>query len=143
MESRFLKHVNKTDTCWLWTGGKSGDRYGAFNIDGKPKGAHRVAYELWKGEIPDGMLVRHKCDVPTCVNPEHLETGTNQDNMDDKVRAGRQSRGEKHGRAKITKEQALDILSRVGQTMRELAEEFGVSIAQICRIINRKRWKDI
>ena len=94
------------------------------------------------GEIPDRMLVRHKCNVPTCVNPEHLEVGTHQDNMNDKVRAGRQHfpKGEKNGRAILTKEKVLDILSRKGQTLRELADEFGVSQRQISNILRGESW---
>lgn len=138
MEARFLEKVEKTETCWLWTAStKRG--YGNFKIDGKQKIAHRVAYTLWIGEIPDGLLVRHKCNNPHCVNPDHLEIGTRQDIANDMVRAGRQAiqKGEQH---KLTREQVDEIRSRVGQTQQKLAEEFGVSNQQISRILNHKRW---
>ena len=73
--------------CWLY-GGKT-DRYGHVYVRGKIMVAHRVAYELVKGEIPEGMLVCHKCDVPGCCNPDHLWIGTDKDNMQDMVRKGR------------------------------------------------------
>jgi hypothetical protein len=142
MEERFLKHVDKTgeNECWLWTAYKIGG-YGQFALNKKSKLAHRVAYTLWIGEIPDGLIVRHKCNNPPCVNPNHLEIGTHQDNMNDMVRAGRQAfqKGEKNGRVKLTRDQVETIRSRVG-LLRELAQEFGVSQQQISRIQSHKRW---
>ena len=144
MEARFLKHVDKNgeNGCWLWTASTQMG-YGIFGVDGSSKLTHRIAYELWKEAIPDGLCIRHKCDIPACVNPAHLEVGTHQDNMDDMTRAGRQARGEKHGNAKLTKEQVFDIRSRKGQTQRELAKEFGVSNQTISFIQRRINWKDI
>ena len=72
--------------CWLWAGASDLDGYGFIKRkDGKQLRAHRVAYEHFNGEIPEGYYVLHKCDVPCCVNPNHLWVGTNQENMDDKV----------------------------------------------------------
>ena len=68
--NNFMKKVNKTESCWEWTGSK--DRYGFFGVNGKIKKAHRVSYEHFKGPISPGLLVRHKCDNPSCVNPDHL-----------------------------------------------------------------------
>lgn len=147
MEARFLAKVDKTgeNGCWIWTAYKNPDGYGEFHIDGKTCKTHRIAYELWKGEIPDGLLVRHQCNTPACVNPEHLEVGTPRDNVDDMVRAGRQNcgRGEAHGSAKLTEAQISDIRSRVGQTQQEIADEFGVSQQQISKIWRGERWNHI
>lgn len=90
-EERFWLYVSPEPNsgCWLWIG--SGDRrgYGSFSYQGRSRSAHRWAYEHYMGPIPDGMMVCHKCDVPACVNPDHLFLGTNSDNMKDCYRKGR------------------------------------------------------
>lgn len=86
---RFWQNVQKTDTCWLWTGSVSGNGYGTIYADGKREGAHRVAWMLANGAIPNGLLVRHKCDNPICVRADHLELGTGADNMRDMIERGR------------------------------------------------------
>lgn len=106
IESRFNeKWVPVTETgCWLWTaavaGGAGGMWYGYMSVGGKggaAKRAHRISYELYKGDIPNGMLVRHKCDNPLCVNPDHLELGTHKDNSSDMTERGRHARsGQTH-----------------------------------------------
>jgi hypothetical protein len=141
METRFLSHVEKTDDCWLWTGCKTKMGYGL--IGGQTRLAHRCAYELWVGEIPDGLVVRHKCRNKHCVNPEHLETGTQKENITDKVRDGTQQRGENVGGSKLTEDQVRDIRNRVNQTQQSLADEFGVSRRMISFIINRVNWAHI
>ena len=84
-----LSFVNVSSGCWLWFGIVNKKGYGKFRLSGKFVGAHRAAYELFKGEIPSGKWVLHTCDVPNCVNPEHLYTGTQSDNERDKVSRGR------------------------------------------------------
>jgi hypothetical protein len=87
--TRFWAKVDKTTDCWLWTGGKHRQGYGQISIARKMALAHRVSYELEVGPIPPGMSVLHKCDVPGCVRPDHLFTGTQKDNMADCARKGR------------------------------------------------------
>ena len=90
LENRFWSHVERGPDCWEWTARRDKDDYGQFAISkGKSAVAHRVAYSLSVGDIPDGMFVCHTCDNPPCCNPEHLWIGTNQDNMDDMVRKNR------------------------------------------------------
>ena len=92
LRARFFDLVKKHDGdgCWLWLGTCRGDGYGLTKTeDRKTIGSHRMAYLLTYGEIPDGLLVLHKCDNPPCVNPEHLFLGTHQDNRDDMLKKGR------------------------------------------------------
>lgn len=85
----FESKFEKTDGCWIWQGSLRNDGYGRFYIKPKYYGAHRIAYEIYKGEIPPTFVVRHRCDNPLCVNPQHLELGTRKDNVDDMYIRGR------------------------------------------------------
>lgn len=95
--SRFWQKVSypRNTTCWLWVGALDRWLYGQFKPVSRssPLRAHRVAWELLRGPIPDGMSVLHSCDNPRCCNPEHLRLGTHADNMDDKRKRGRAWRG--------------------------------------------------
>ena len=93
--------------CHNWIGAKVYG-YGKF-WDNKSYRVHRWIYEYLNGPIPEGLIVRHKCHNPSCVNPEHLELGTQQDNMNDKVKAGRVSRGEKHSSSILTEQEVILI----------------------------------
>lgn len=82
-ESRFLADVypEALTGCWLWGGRLTSDGYGRFFVAKKLRGAHRVAYQLYVGPIPDGLVIDHKCRNRCCVNPDHLEPVTNEENM--------------------------------------------------------------
>lgn len=93
---RFYSKVLLGDDCWLWQGARGGSlRYGMFSMGSRTDGtkrahfAHRVSWELWNGPIPPGQLVLHRCDVPTCVRPDHLFLGSQQDNLADARSKGR------------------------------------------------------
>lgn len=96
-EERFWPKVLKTETCWLWQGALVNESgYGCFRgPNGRNVLAHRFAWELTNGPIPDGMFACHRCDVRQCVNPAHLFLGTQQDNIDDMMRKGRGNQGRK------------------------------------------------
>lgn len=79
-EERFWAKVNKTDSCWLWTASTNAKGYGLFVFYGRMTKAHRLAYELLVGPIPDGLHIDHLCRVKPCVNPAHLEPVTNYEN---------------------------------------------------------------
>ena len=79
-ESRLLAMTAKTDGCWLWTGYVTVDGYGIIRVGGRAQGAHRLAYELYVGPIPAGLEIDHLCQTRNCVNPEHLEPVTREEN---------------------------------------------------------------
>src|SRR5258708_7787002 len=89
------KYIKRGENdCWLWCAGKTHDGYGRFNYRNKNNKskhimAHRFMWELINGAIPEGLLVLHSCDNPSCVNPKHLFLGTHVDNMQDMVSKGR------------------------------------------------------
>lgn len=134
--------VDQSTGCFLWTGAKTRGVYGHMRVlvDGiwKMVRAHIISYQMNKGEIPEGMVIRHTCDNPPCVNSEHLILGTYQDNTDDKVSRGRHKWGIT---AKIDLTLARLIRGKKG-TNQELAEQFGLSPTSISYIKNNKRWKE-
>lgn len=147
LAERFWEHVEKgqPDECWLWVGSTNNCGYGTIGLGGARRMglAHRVSWELHHGPIPSGMKVLHRCDRPRCVNPAHLVTGTQRENIDDCLRKGRwtDSRGEKHPNAKLTSEIVRQIreLAPVAPH-KEIAARFGVSRDYVSRIARRKAW---
>lgn len=148
LEQRFWAKVNiidDDDSCWEWLASYFDNGYGRFgNSSYIEVKASRWAWHLTYGPIPDGMQVLHKCDNKKCVRPSHLFLGTNQDNMDDMVKKGRQwhARGEKQGQSKLTESQVKDIRNSK-LTLRELSEIYGVSKGQLSRIRNGSRWEHV
>ena len=155
----FWAHVHRgsgTDSgaCWLWTGSRNPKGYGHFGLGGQCTQAHRAAWILTNGAIPDGLCVLHKCDNPPCVRPDHLFLGTNADNMADMVSKGRAAqrdnsnypRGENHPNAKLTDSAVLEIRARYAAgemgTYR-LASLYHVAQMTIHGIVTRKHWRHI
>jgi hypothetical protein len=132
---RFWLKVEKTNNCWVWTGGTR-NGYGLFRLRDKMWSAHRLSYAIHKGDVGN-FKVRHTCDNPPCINPEHLLLGTHQDNSNDKMIRDRHT-------FSLTNEQVLDIRSRpLTTTMcRDLAEEFGVDASLIKNVLtgNNYAW---
>ncbi len=132
--------------CVEWGGARFGpDSYGAFYVNGKTIGAHRYAYQMAHGSIPDNMLIQHRCDNPPCVNPDHLEAGTPATNGLDAMNRRRVRAGVYSHKAKLTDNEVEQIRSTYAQgqaKQRELGRTYGVSqaaISLIIRGINRKR----
>ncbi len=133
--------------CWYWTGHVDDTGYGRMGkILGENK-AHRVSYKVFKGEIPDGMKVLHSCDVRSCINPDHLSLGTQNDNVQDMISKGRwrtgDNSGEINGNSKLTWESVANIrdLKVKGSTQKSLAKLFNVSPMTISRAIRKETWK--
>ena len=147
IQERFESKFTKSEGCWEWNAYKNSDGYGVIWIIERVQKAHRVAYQLYVGEIPEGMCVCHRCDNPSCVNPEHLFLGTNADNVRDRDNKGRDANrcGEKNGRAKLTEAQVVEIRERMGGGERgvDLARQFGVTRDEILKIFRRISWASI
>lgn len=129
--------------CWLWTGANDGHRgYGRLKLGKRKISSHRYSYEIHKGPIGDGLCVLHACDNPYCVNPDHLFVGTQQDNVDDKVRKNRQAKGLTSHAAKLSEAQVLEI-RKDKRTHRACAAAFGVSKTTVRRIKSRAIWQHL
>ncbi len=164
---RFWEKVQQTPSCWLWIGGKKSDGYGSFHPAPKVStAAHRFAWWLLRGAIPEGLWVLHQCphNNRLCVNPDHLYLGTPYDNAQDAVRdhthisvlypsgvAGRllsmptrRARGVRHGNAKLTEQDILAIRqSYPDVTLNDLARHYDVTKQAIWGIIYHKTWRHI
>lgn len=148
---RFMQYVKQSSGCWEWQGYRDPNGYGRLNIRQPkktyvPKLAHRISWELFRGAISPEQHVCHKCDNPSCVNPEHLFLGDAAINCEDKIAKGRMrfgvSRGEAHGCAKLTEDQVRAIRASTGPS-RIAAEKYGVSGRQVRDIRNRRVWRHI
>lgn len=143
-ERDFWPRVDRMGEHWLWTGPtfkKTG--YGMAYVNGKTVSAHRLACEVRWGPIPDGVIVRHGCDIRLCML--HLSYGTYVDNMRDAVERGRISRGEGRPAAKMTELTVAEVRRRArnGERGCDLAAEFGVSRSVMSAILNGKSWKHV
>lgn len=146
---QFLKKVKKIrNGCWEWQGSLS-HGYGQISYKKKTVRTHRLSYLLFKGEIPDNLIVCHSCDNKKCVKPDHLWLGTWKDNMQDKVRKGRQGHhgiiGEKATNAKFTNKQVLEIKAKIKKGIRQadIAREYNVSRRYIHNIKFGLTWLHI
>lgn len=139
----FWNKVEKTDGCWLWTGALSEKGYGRFGLERKNRGAHRVAYILTCGPIPDGQCVCHRCDNRRCVRPDHLFLGTVADNNEDMRQKGRRATlRPPRPTPKITE----DIVRQIRASVlgpRALGRLFGVDEALIRQVRRRTIWAHV
>lgn len=131
--------------CWLWGKGLNTWGYGALCVNGSHKPAHRLSYEAFKGSLPPGAQVLHRCDVPACVNPEHLFLGSQKDNMHDMANKGRKvtKYGEEVHFAKLSDAEAVYIRRHRSVHAETLADHFGVSCAAIRHVWARRTFKHL
>lgn len=126
--------------CLLWTGCTIKDGYGHIRVNGKLVLTHRLAWSVANGPVPAGQQVLHRCDVPACVNPDHLFLGTHADNMADKTTKGR------NNLAKLTAADVLAIRARLavgGESQLAIGRDFGVSQAAVSFVKLGKRWSHL
>lgn len=146
----FSKYKKPIDTetnekgCTLVVGkALNRDGYAVIWIDGIYHLAHRVSYEQSYGKISEGLVVRHKCDNPRCVNPSHLELGTHKDNALDRVKRDRSAKGIDNGRSKLTEDDVLFIRSDNGLNNSQLARMFNVDRKSIRCVKEYKTWTHV
>lgn len=142
---RLGEHATLMDSgCIEWTGHRCSQGYGRIQVNHKDMRTHRLAYELAYGPIPEGLVVRHKCDNPPCINPSHLEIGTQKDNIRDRDERGRTyvPAGEDSPHSKLTDEDVRLILES-SDTLKALGARFGVNSSSIFAIKNGRTWKHL
>jgi hypothetical protein len=129
--------------CWRWSRALDPQGYGTIRVARRNMAAHRAAWIAWRGPVPEGLCVLHRCDNPPCVNPDHLFLGTRGDNSRDMVAKGRSAFGERQGHSRLTAADVAEIrrLVAAGElTQREIGARYGVRDTAVCRIASGKRW---
>ena len=150
---RFWKKVEKTESCWLWTGANTKKGYGRFKIKAKLHSPHRVSLSLSIGSICLDKQVCHKCDNPSCVRPDHLFEGTRSDNMKDAFSKGRlpgftvhiSRAGESSQNSKLTENQVREIKKRLANKEKAsvIAKDYTIHERTISNIKLNKTWNSV
>lgn len=157
--SDFWAHIQQAgpNDCWEWEGCRTADGYGKGTFQNRKFLAHRLAWELTFGSIPGGLWVLHRCDNPPCCNPSHLFLGTSAENTADRTakrrsaigakngnqtQPERRPRGSSHGCARLNDWRVIGIMARSlqGVSNTQIAQEFGESLSQVGKILNRRNW---
>jgi hypothetical protein len=150
---RWEAKVERTENHWLWTGSHNLGGYGHLRsgpAPGRLEKAHRLAWEFYRGPLPLGLLVLHRCDIPACVNPDHLFLGTQEDNAMDMVQKGRKRGGfngipppHRSWTLKPVEIRAIRFRASQGETYASLSRAFHVTAATISSVVRRKSWKRV
>lgn len=146
---RMMRMVSRTTECWLYLGARDPKGYGSMAADGRRDKCHRISFIHHHGAIPTGLWVLHKCDVPNCVNPDHLYAGTPRQNSDDMMRRKRwrpqyskTTRPAINPAAKLNPDAVRDIRSSKAQGV-ELARRFGVSRGLVSAVRVGRVWRHV
>jgi hypothetical protein len=137
--------VNNKTGCWLWLHNEH-SIYGQISISGINVPVHRFSYEIHKGPIPNNLFICHQCDTPKCVNPYHLKTGTQQDNINNAIKRGRNVKGQKVGTSILTDKQVIEIksiLKNKTSTHEQIAIKFKTSRTAITAISTGQNWSHL
>lgn len=141
------KIVPNDTGCWIFIGNRDSGSYGRVRWNGPMTYVHRIYWEAHKGPIPEKMMVLHKCDNPSCCNPEHLFLGNNTDNMLDMHAKGRGNdfRGENHPLASLRTGQVVEIIQllKEGLSYSKIGKQYNISITAVYKINNGLTWKNI
>lgn len=141
---------HKENGCWEWAGSVNEHGYGGLRVNSRLIKAHRFAWELTYGPIPEGMAVCHKCDNPPCCNPDHLFLGSQRENAADKLAKGRHQdqsgenshpTGESHPASKLAWSDVRAIRDST-ESISALSRQFGVTRSSIRNIKEGRTWKD-
>lgn len=142
MAERFWLKVDirSLDDCWNWLSCKDPNGYGRFKSNFGTGLAHRIAWILTNGSIPDGLFLCHKCDNSSCVNPRHLFLGTQEDNIDDMYSKNRGAVGSRHGNSKLSELDVEEIINST-DSQQTIAKKYGVKQQAVSKIKLGLRWK--
>ena len=141
-----LPDILDENLCWNWNGTKDKGNYGVLYHNKKALKAHRISYEIYYSEPLNELHCLHKCDNPSCVNPNHLFSGTNSDNVRDKIEKGRcftgNQKGSKNGFSKLIEKEVIEIrnLYHIGISKNELSKRYNVHRSNIHYIVTNKTW---
>lgn len=149
LEERFFRKVVVTDDCWKWVGPVRPNGYGQIQEGGKGSrtiSAHRLSYQIHKGEIPEGLVVMHSCDNPSCVNPDHLSAGTYKENTSDMIAKGRKRtvapKGTGNGKAKLN-DGLVRYIRQSDKKPASIARELGLSENCIRGVLSGRTWSHV
>ena len=140
-QQQFWDKIQKTSSCWLWTGCLNSKGYGNLTLKKKNVKAHRLSWKIHHKKIPKNKHVLHKCDVRNCVNPKHLFIGTNYDNVKDCIKKDRNTKGEKTKQSHLTAKDIKNIRKKYipyQHSSLKLAKEYNVYPCTILNIVKRK-----
>lgn len=152
VRERFFEKVDRNASggepgCWLWKAAVGSHGYGAFGVTHDDVLlAHRVAYALERGESPERGVLRHTCDTPRCVNPDHLIHGSQSENLSDAVERGGYGVGEDHQNAELTETDIREIRERYSsgnETQAEIADDFDIARPTVSDIVRGRRWSHV
>ena len=143
-EALFWRKVRMLEAgCWDWKG-RLVNGYGVMKVGKRTYNAHRLSAQIAYGPCPAGAGVRHICNRRSCVRPSHLRYGTQKENVQDMVLAGRQATGERNGNSKLKAKQVQNIRRSyfyLGRTQAELARKFKVTVKTIWNVVRRQTWR--